>query len=135
VVLDPRALGATPPIYAFTAATLRGGLTRFRYFPAPSSRSCAIDCRGTAIVELHSVQTPTRTLENVTRDLVGLMLRISNRVCTGFRHELQMPDVMSPSWNGAVIVASRNLSEQFFSLLLIRHYVIRNRLLQTEQNG
>jgi hypothetical protein len=47
-------------------------------------------------------------LENVTRDLVGLMLRISNRAFTGFRHELQMPDAMSPSWNGAVIDASRD---------------------------
>jgi len=33
------------------------------HFHEPSSLSCAIDCRGSEIIESHSLHTPTRILE------------------------------------------------------------------------
>ena len=48
-----------------------------RYFQEPSSRSCAIDCRGREIIESHSPQTATRTFENVTRERFNRMSLLS----------------------------------------------------------
>jgi hypothetical protein len=36
-----------------------------------------MDCRGSEMVESHSLQTPTRMFENVTAERFILMLRVS----------------------------------------------------------
>lgn len=47
------------------------------YFQELSSRICAIDCLGSEIIELHSLQTPTRMLEYVIDDRFMRMSRAS----------------------------------------------------------
>jgi hypothetical protein len=55
----------------------RQTLRRWNYFQQLSSLICAIDCRGSEIIESHSLHTPTRMFENVTRERFICMSRVS----------------------------------------------------------
>jgi hypothetical protein len=55
----------------------RQTLHRWNYFQQLSSLICAIDCRGSEIIESHSLHTPTRMFENVTRERFICMSRVS----------------------------------------------------------
>jgi len=62
---------------------------------------------------LQTVQTLTRIFGNVTLERFSRMLRVSNRVVTGFRQMWQVPDEMSPSCHRVCIVSSL-LNEHWF---------------------